>query len=181
MSEPFRPVLERSEILQALKRLGELAFQSGNEIELFLVGGAALVLLYDARPSTRDLDVVILRPRQASIARKLAAQVAQEMGLPADWLNDGVKGFVVGHSLGPTVLQAPGIFVKTAAIDHLLAMKLSAWRDDVDIADATRLLQELSGQKDEIWRRIEKHLVPNTGLKAHYAFLDLWESLYGES
>jgi len=77
------------------------------------------------------------------------------------------------------VLASPGILVKTASVEQLLAMKLSAWRDDVDIADATRLLQELSGEREEIWQVLEKYLIPGAGLKAHYAFLDLWESLYG--
>jgi hypothetical protein len=57
--------------------------------------------------------------------------------------------------------------------------KLSAWRDDVDIANARRLLQEMSGSRDEIWQAVEPHLVPGDELKAQYAFADLWETLYG--
>jgi hypothetical protein len=34
-------------------------------------------------------------------------------------------------------------------------MKLSAWRDDVDIDDASRLLEEMKGSRDEIWREAE--------------------------
>lgn len=61
-------------------------------------------------------------------------------------------------------------------------MKLSAWRDDVDIADARRLLQELAmsnRERDTLWSRIEPYLVPGDELTAQYAFLDLWETLYG--
>ena len=60
-------------------------------------------------------------------------------------------------------------------------MKLCAWRDDLDISDARRLLQEIvSGHgKDEIWASLEPYLVPGDELTAHYAFLDLWETLYG--
>lgn len=54
-------------------------------------------------------------------------------------------------------------------------MKLSAWRDDVDVADARRLLQELRGGKDEIWNEVQKYLVPGLELKAQYALDDLWE------
>lgn len=60
-------------------------------------------------------------------------------------------------------------------------MKLSAWRDDLDISDARRLMQEIkSGPgRDEIWQSLESYLVPGDELTAQYAFLDLWESLYG--
>ena len=69
----------------------------------------------------------------------------------------------------------------------LLALKpaLLRWnnclRDDLDISDARRLLQEIkSGRaKDEIWQSLEPYLVPGDELTAQYAFLDLWESLYG--
>lgn len=64
-------------------------------------------------------------------------------------------------------------------------MKLSAWRDDVDIADARRLLQEMlqkmSGNREEIWQAVEPFLVPGDELKAQYAFADLWETLYGDN
>jgi len=58
-------------------------------------------------------------------------------------------------------------------------MKLSAWRDDVDIEDARRLLQALQGDQEQIWAAVEPYLFPGTELKAQYAFLDLWETTYG--
>jgi len=60
-------------------------------------------------------------------------------------------------------------------------MKLSAWRDDVDVADARRLLQEMSGARDDVWQALEPFLVPGNELKAQYAFADLWEALYGDA
>lgn len=172
-------ILTKQEITRALERLGKLAQGQGQSIELLLMGGAAMVLMYDARPSTRDVDVLILSPQQASIVRKLAGQVAQEYNLPQDWLNDGAKGYLVGISQGTLVFSAPGIIVKSPAIAQLLAMKLSAWRDDVDIEDARRLLQTLTGDREQIWAAVEPYLVPGAELKAHYAFLDLWETTYG--
>ena len=169
--------LTRDEITQALGQVGLLAQVQGLTVELLVVGGSAMVLLYNARPATRDVDVVILSP-QAQIVRNLAGQVSETQGLPADWLNDGAKGFVVGLSEGETVFSSPGIVVKTPAQAQLLAMKLSAWRDDVDIADARQLLQSLTGGQDQVWNSITPYLVPGEELKAQYAFLDLWEALY---
>jgi len=172
-------LLTKQEIIAALKRLGDLAQQQGYSIELLLVGGAAMVLMFDARPSTHDVDVLILSPAEAQIVRKLARQVAQEYELSPDWLNDGAKGYLVGVSQGEAIFSAPGIVIKSPAIAQLLAMKLSAWRDDVDIEDARRLLQTLAGEQQQVWAAIEPYLVPGTELKARYAFLDLWEDTYG--
>jgi hypothetical protein len=171
--------VSKQEIIEAFERLGRLAAAQGDTIELLLVGGALMVLVYDARPSTRDVDAVILAPRDTAAVRALAQTVAAERGWPDDWLNDGAKGFLVGVSVGPIVFSAPGIEVRRPALAQLLAMKLSAWRDDVDIADARRLLQEMSGSHAEIWRSVEPYLVPGNELKAQYAFADLWEDLYG--
>jgi hypothetical protein len=58
-------------------------------------------------------------------------------------------------------------------------MKLSAWRDDVDIEDARRLLQEMTDKQEQIWQEVMPYLVPGEELKAQYAFMDLWETTYG--
>ena len=47
-----RKVFTRDEIVQALIRLGELANAEGHALTLVVVGGAALVLRYNARAST---------------------------------------------------------------------------------------------------------------------------------
>lgn len=49
-------LLTRSDIENALRRLGELALQQDESIELLAVGGAAMVLGYDARLATHDVD-----------------------------------------------------------------------------------------------------------------------------
>ena len=58
-------------------------------------------------------------------------------------------------------------------------MKLSAWRDDLDVEDARRLLQECRGTREDVWREVERYVVPGRELKARYAFDDLWESEHG--
>jgi len=171
----------RNEIEEGLKRLGELAQANGLHIQLTLVGGAVMVLQFNARPSTKDIDAVILQPREARLVRELARKVADEFEWTEDWLNDGAKGYLVGISDGPIVFQAPGIEARAPSMEQLLAMKLSAWRDDIDISDARRLLQEV-GQgktKEEVWEKLEPFLIKGDELTAQYAFWDLWETLYG--
>ena len=65
--------------------------------------------------------------------------------------------------------------VRAATAEQLLAMKLSAWRDDIDIGDARELLARLQGGAVEIWSRVEPFIVPGRELKARLAFDDLWE------
>jgi hypothetical protein len=174
-------LLDETQIKQALKRLGELAEQNGETIELIVVGGAVMVLVYNARQATHDIDAIILSPKEVIKVRELAVNVAQELNLHQDWLNDGAKGYFIGISQGNTLLRSPGIIVRSPSVTQLLAMKLSAWRDDVDISDARRLLQELKGTQAEIWSEIIPFLLPGRELKAQYAFMDLWETLYGEN
>jgi hypothetical protein len=172
----------RAEILEGLHRLGELAQERGITVELTLMGGAVMVLAFEARLSTHDVDVFIRSPQEARIVRELARRVASEREWNEDWLNDAAKGYLVGVSDGQVLYSAPGIEARAPSLEQLLAMKLSAWRDDVDIADARRLLQELAmsnRERDTLWSRIEPYLVPGDELTAQYAFLDLWETLYG--
>ena len=144
-------------------------------------------LSYQARLATHDIDAIILAPEKAYVVRQLAHQLAQELDWPDDWFNDGAKGFLAGISAGPIIFSAPGVTVKQPAVAQLLAMKLSAWRDDVDIGDAEVLLQALLDEdtsiatQNEVWPAVEPYLTPGDELKASYAFLDLWESRHDQN
>ena len=173
--------IDRGEILSALKRLGELAAARGESIDLLLLGGGVMVLVFEARVSTRDLDVAILAPADAQKVREIVKEVAAEKGWPEDWLNDAAKGYLHGISFGPDVFVSTGVRVRRPSTVQLLAMKLSAWRDEVDIADARRLLKELTGERATIWETVVPYLVPGHELKAKYAFDDLWEELHADT
>jgi predicted nucleotidyltransferase len=49
--------------------------------------------------------------------------------------------------------------VRTLAPPQLLAMKLAAWRDDLDIEDARLLLSKIAGDRDTVWEQVEPYLV----------------------
>ncbi len=169
-------MLTRSDIRGALIALaGELAALD-IRCELAVVGGAALVLLYGAREATKDVDVLFLGQVERSVVRNAVGRVASALDLPEDWLNDAAKGYVHGLALGEVLLDEPGLRVSALAERQLLAMKLSAWRDDIDIDDARLLLAELVGDREVVWSLIESHVVPGRELKARLAFDDLWEA-----
>jgi hypothetical protein len=138
-----------------------------------------MILGFNARSSTRDVDAIVLSPGDASYARSLVKTVASERDWPNDWCNDGAKSYLVGLILGPVVFSAPGILVRRPSTEQIFAMKLSAWRDDVDIADAELLLSELRRHftRQRLWEVVQGHLVPGDELKAQYAYAELWERL----
>ena len=175
--------LTRDQIEQALRRLGEIAVSEGQTIEMLIVGGAAMMLGYNARPSTRDVDGVFFEPPLASVIRRWIEQVAMDARLPSDWLNDAAKRFLVGYSRGRKIFAAPGIECWQPLPEQLLSMKLSAWRDGRDIGDARTLLGDLtkSSNRSEIWSRVEPFLLPGSELKCQLAFNDLWDGDHGHS
>jgi hypothetical protein len=85
--------LGREDIRALLDDLSAELAARGAKAELFLVGGAALAVAYDATRATRDLDAVFI---PTDIVRQAAAAVAEHRRLAQDWLNDAVKGFLPG-------------------------------------------------------------------------------------
>lgn len=171
--------LSRATIERALLRLGELAADAGEHVSLVVVGGTALVLGYNARPGTRDVDAYLIVPPERRKTRTWVRAVARELGLPQDWLNDGATGFMQGVARGPVLLSGRGIMVYQAAPEQLLAMKLTAWRRQQDQDDAAIVLRSLRGRyphREALWSAIQPFLTPFDILKASYAFEELWES-----
>ena len=84
-------MLTREQILAALRALSDELGKKRIMGEICLFGGSVMVLAFTARPTTKDVDA-LFQPAQA--IRELALRIAGEHDLFANWLNDGVKGFV---------------------------------------------------------------------------------------
>jgi hypothetical protein len=116
--------MNREEVVTALEALADELDESGIDGEMYVVGGAAIAIAFDARRSTRDIDAVF-EPKAAIYAA--AERVAERRGLPAGWLNDGVKGFLAGPDpCAAPVLERPGLRVLVASPRILLALKVVA-------------------------------------------------------
>lgn len=65
--------LDRSRIEQLLRALDQVLARKGATADIYLVGGAAMALGFDAERSTRDVDAVFA---PTSVVREAAAMVA---------------------------------------------------------------------------------------------------------
>jgi hypothetical protein len=170
--------LAADDITRAFAALSEELARDQRHAEIIVIGGAALVLLFEARDSTKDVDAYFVTP-EASIVRAAAEAVAERLDLPGDWLNDGAKGYFVGLTTGEVLYDSRALTVRAASTAQLLAMKLAAWRDAVDRGDAKLLLAQMTGSLDEVWAAVKPYVPPHHLDKASYALEDLWEASYG--
>jgi hypothetical protein len=147
--------VEKEEIRQCLEELNDELRAMNVKGEVCLYGGAVMCLVFDARPSTKDVDAVFKPTREM---REAAARVADAHGLPDDWLNDAVKGFVVPHPQR-VLFDFSNLKVFVPDPDYLLAMKTLAARvDTTDAADVKLLIGVLGLQEPkEVFAILEKY------------------------
>lgn len=129
------PLLDRPTIERIFRRLGERLSARGVVADLYVFGGAAMAVAYDARRATRDVDALFV---PHGIVLDEARAVAEEFGLPEWWLNEQASAYVApgGDPGAKLVFDHPGLRVSAASPEHLLAMKVLAARrrDAEDIA-----------------------------------------------
>lgn len=139
--------LSKAEIITALGKLNDLLEKKQVIGELCLFGGAAMVLAFDARESTRDVDAIFVPKKEFLDAAK---SVSEEMGYDEHWLNDGVKGFV--SEKGDVTSDGLPVFSHLRLVrpttEYLLAMKclasrLGGYDGAGDRGDIKKLCQEL--------------------------------------
>lgn len=163
--------LSRAQILALFEALNTKLAERGSTGELYVVGGAVLCLVHRARESTRDVDAVF-EPK--SVVRELARDVADDFGLPTDWLNDGVKGFMSAEADFDDFLELSNLRILTASPEYLFAMKAIAMRlgaefhDEDDVRFLLRYLgvQTYDGAIEILDRYYPRELVPQKTLCA---------------
>ena len=142
--------LTQADLRRLFDLLNEELSHSGTRGELFLVGGAVMCLAHAARPSTQDVDALFRPPAQV---REAAARVAARAKLKADWLNDGVKGFLSTQGEFAPFLELSHLRIMIAQPEYLLAMKCLAMRigaefhDEDDVRYLLRLLEIRTHEK----------------------------------
>lgn len=134
-------LLGRESLRKAFTLLAEKLSQKNVVGDIHVFGGAAMVLAFDSRAATRDVDAVFEPDTQVLDA---AHEVAQELGLPRSWLNNQASTYVSGRAgRGTPVFDHPHLRVMTTPPEHLLAMKVRAARQTRDAEDIGVLVRYL--------------------------------------
>jgi hypothetical protein len=131
-------LLGRGDVIDLLNDLGRRLDSRGLHLDIYIVGGTAMVLAYDRTRLTRDIDAVW---DQVDPVAEVIAEIAEERSLPRDWLNDRVRPMLprVFDEDQVEVLTGPGLAVSVASARHLIAMKARAARDARDLDDLVLL------------------------------------------
>ena len=135
-------LLGREELLDAFGRMAALLRRRGVVGHLYLLGGAAMALAYDAERITLDADALIVDAHGPVL--EAAERVARELGLPRGWLNEQASVYLPAQDdrTAPVVFDDPHLRVTAASARFVLAMKLRAARPR-DLDDLRRLAERL--------------------------------------
>jgi predicted nucleotidyltransferase len=166
--EDKKTMLERDQIEQYLREVGAELDAQGLTGEILITGGAYMTLVLKSRGSTKDVDAVPISDPAA--LRDAAATVAAKHGLPSDWLNDGVKGFIAVEPDARLWADYPGLRVYEPGEDYMFAMKVSAARPE-DLRDITALRDALGLKSAEEALAIVERYIPARLLTVKHQFL----------
>jgi hypothetical protein len=135
-------LLDHDSLHRALTLLGERLFGRGVVADIYVVGGAAMMLAYDIRRATRDIDA-LFRPHGVVVEE--ARAVARQLGLPDSWINEQASVYISTKpdQQARLVFEHPGLRVTAASPEHLLVMKILSARRFADFDDAVALLRLL--------------------------------------
>ena len=151
-------MLTKEQLLNALNQLSKELGALGMNGEILLTGGASMCLVHSARDMTKDIDA-LYEPK--TVINRLVLKIANENGLPENWLNDSVKGFLTDAAPRENFLALPNLKITTVSADYLLAMKLmSARYGETDYADVKFLMDKLEIRTEEALRGIVTQYYP---------------------
>jgi predicted nucleotidyltransferase len=162
MTEPGSVLLGREQLEQAFTALGERLVRRGVVADIFVVGGAAMALAYDATRVTRDVDSLFV---PHGVVLEEAGNVARDLGLPPWWLNEQASVYISGKD-DPgrrRVFDHPGLRVTAASPRHIFAMKALAARTR-DIDDLRLLADTVGVDSAEAAMQIVTEFFPDEDL-----------------
>ena len=131
--------------------------------EVIIIGGGAVLLRYNFRPSTGDVDAII---QSSSVMQEAIDTIAVKYKLPNDWLNTDFKNT---DSYSPVLVEKSKHYktfsnildIRVIDSEYLLAMKLRSGRMyKNDISDVAGILLEHEKQGNPVsLERIKKAAV----------------------
>jgi hypothetical protein len=122
------PLFDRAGLVELLTALAERLRARGVRANIYVVDGAAISLVFDARRATRDVDSVVLSGHGPLMDE--VRPLGRERRLPGSWLNEQASRYVskLSDENKAVVFDHPNLIVAAASAEHLLAMKMQAAR-----------------------------------------------------
>jgi hypothetical protein len=171
-----RKGLDRETIERAFRLMGEYLLDRKALGEIAIYGGSAILLQFDWRKASRDVDARVTSERSHGLVIDAAANAATQLGLPRSWLSENVtmytrrgEGEADRVSLG--LYPSPerfGLRVTAAKPSYILAMKLKALQratiDDRDYEDAVNLSVECGVSSVDELRDVFRQFFPDEDL-----------------
>ena len=172
-------IMDRGRILENLKSLNNELKLVDVRGEIALVGGAVMCLVMKTRESTHDIDA-IFEPK--AIMYECIKKVACKLGLPDDWINDSVKGFVSQEADFQLHLELSNLNVFVASPEYMLAMKCLSSRADnnAELSDIRHLILYLNLKTYEEVETVMLKYYPISRfqVKTRYVIREVLDGLY---
>lgn len=153
--------MDTEEIEKYLMLLNEKLKSKNISGEIGIVGGAVMCLFFKSRVSTKDIDGIFSPTNEI---REAIKEISEDNGLPEDWLNDGVKGFI--HCDPPKELfkEYSNLKVWVPSAEYMLAMKCVSARSETHDRDDIEFLLGYLGMtdKNKVFEIISKYYYGNT-------------------
>jgi hypothetical protein len=172
MGEP--KLLDRETIKRAFHLMGQYLLDRKALGEIAIYGGSAILLQFDWRKGSRDVDARITSDRSHGLVIDAAANAATQLGLSRSWFSENVamharqgEGDRIALGLYPSP-ERFGLRVTAAKPSYILAMKLRALErmtiDDRDYEDAVKLSIECGVSTVDELREIFQQFFPGEDL-----------------
>jgi hypothetical protein len=132
--------LNREEIELALAELAERLNARNVKAKIYLVGGAVMLLAFDARFTTGDIDGA-MHPTDDVLA--VTAEIGERRGLGAEWLNNSAQQFIPAFKEPnwQPIFKSGNVEIVAADEHSMLAMKMRVGRGSRDRLDINFLVK----------------------------------------
>jgi len=170
--------MNRPRMLSLLNQIGERMSGHGRVAEIAVYGGSALVLQFDFREATRDVDYIPVRCDN-DLLKRVSAEVGGLHRLPDGWFSDAMRLNPLSERGQTTLLgdfpsHKPGLRVFVAQPEYIFAMKMLAMRSSLvtkDVEDIWNLWDHLSIASAAEAVQVCRHYYPSKQLPQRHLLL----------
>lgn len=146
--------------LEILEVLDEKLEENKLELTLNIYGGTVMMVCFDARPATKDIDALF---ETSTLINNILLDIAETYGLHKDWINQDIKEplkYIRNENL-KEVYNFRNLKVLAPSAEQMLAMKILSARPEPyrDFNDAEYLISYLKIETlEEVLKIFDKYV-----------------------